>query len=81
MSTITTAKTPRVPPLPTMDNTKASLLKELEWLKANGQILSSKRARPKMTYTDEDIAAMKKEEAESEYEDESDKEDESDEDD
>lgn len=70
------ATTPRVPPLPTIDNTKASLLKEVEWLKANGgRILSSKRERPKMTYTAEDRAAMKEEEAESEYEYESDEDD------
>ena len=69
---MSTSSTPRVPPIPTIDNTKASLLKEVEWLKANGQILSSKRARPNMTYTIEDRAAMKEEEAESEYEYESD---------
>ena len=69
------SSTPRVPPLPTIDNTKANLLKEVEWLQANGQILSSKRARPKMTYTAEDRAAMKEEEAESEYEYESDDDD------
>ena len=47
---------------------KAALQKELDWLRADAPVLTTKRARPKMTYTPEDIAAMDAEANESAYE-------------
>lgn len=46
---------------------KNALKSELDWLHANGQILTSKRARPKMTYTQADIDAMNEEDKQSPY--------------
>lgn len=67
-STATTATTASVDTEPT-ESSAGTLAQELKELHMNGAvILTHKRARPKMTYTAEDIAAMKEEEEQSSYE-------------
>ena len=63
------ASTPRaVAPEASGTTRKNELKTELEWLRANGgEILSTKRARPKMTYTQADRDAMDAEMAQSDY--------------
>ena len=47
---------------------KEALRRELSWLTANSTLVHTKRARPKMTYSSDDIEAMNREENESSYE-------------
>ena len=47
---------------------KTTLKEEVAWLQKNTEVVSGKRARPKMVYTPEDIEAMRQEENQSEYE-------------